>query len=95
MIKIFIKYLFGNKAKEVKPSAESIEFIKQIKRVEIKRAIKDFREYLNLLAVTEDGEIENGVIYLNDMQAAVIENKIEEMRAEIKKLFQARNVLGF
>lgn len=92
MNKIF-KYLFGKK--EVKPSAESIEFIKQIKRVEIKRAIKDFREYLNLLLVTEDGEIENGVIYLNDLQAAVIENKIEEMRAKIKKLFQARNVLGF
>ena len=90
-----IKYLFGNKTKEVKPSAESIEFIKQIKRVEIKRVIKDFREYLDLLSVTEDGEIESGVIYLNDMQAAVIENKIEEMRAEIKKLFQARNVLGF
>ena len=95
MIKNFIKYLFGNKTKEVKPSAESIEFIKQIKRVEIKRAIKDFREYLNLLLVTEDGEIESGVIYLNDIQAAVIENKIEKMRAKIKKLFQARNVLGF
>ena len=94
MIKNFIKYLFGNKTKEVKPSVESIEFIKQIKRVEIKRAIKDFREYLNLLLVTEDGEIESGVICLNDMQAAVIENKIEEMRAKIKKLFQARNVLG-
>lgn len=92
MNKIF-KYLFGKK--EVKPSGESIEFIKQIKRVEIKRAIKDFREYLNLLVVTEDGEIENGVVYLNDLQAAVVENKIEEMRAKIKKLFQARNVLGF
>lgn len=94
-MKKFIKYFFGNKTKEVKPSAESIEFIKQIKRVEIKRAIKDFREYLNLLLTTEDGEIESGVIYLNDMQAVVIENKIEKMRAEIKKLFQARNVLGF
>lgn len=96
MIKLLIKYLLGSKQKrKVKLHPETIKFGKQIRRAEIKRAIKDFREYLDLLFTTEDGEIEEGTIYLNDTQAAVIENKIEEMRAEIKALFQARNDIGF
>lgn len=70
------------------------KFIKQIRRIEIKRWIETLRALVKIqnegYATTEDIES-----YLDSEKVIMTGNNIVAIRAKIKKLFQARNVLGF
>lgn len=70
------------------------KFIKQIKRVEVKRWIETLRALVKIqnegYETTEDIEA-----YLDSDQAITTGNNIVAVRVKIKKLFKARNDFKF
>ena len=68
-------------------------FIKQIKRVEIKRAIEDLREYLRQCKEVAKEAAAQGYPTLASYDYALVA-ETDAAHNKVSRLFKARNVLG-